>query len=60
MRLFNRFWGDEQGQSQVEYTLLVAVVMFAVMGFAMAYHAGVGGVTGLTNSSLAPAHSVLP
>ena len=54
------FWNDQRGQSLVEYTLVLAFIMFAIIGIAKGYHASIGGVTGVTNSNLAAANSVLP
>ena len=59
-RSCNRFRNREQGQSSVEYTLLVALVVLAIVGFAKGYSASIGGVTGVTASSLAAAASALP
>jgi Flp pilus assembly pilin Flp len=55
-----RLWNDERGQSLVEYTLVVAFIMFTVIGLAKGYYASIGGVTSVTNSHLAAANSVLP
>jgi Flp pilus assembly pilin Flp len=55
-----RFWNDEGGQSLVEYTLVLAFIMFAIIGLAKGYHGSIAGVTGVTNSNLAAANSVLP
>jgi Flp pilus assembly pilin Flp len=54
------FWGDEQGQSLLEYTLVVAFILFTIIGLAKGYHASISGITGVTNSNLAAANSVLP
>ncbi len=59
MRTF-RFRDDEQGQCSVEYTLLVALVVLAIVGFAMGYHASISGVSSVAISSLTAAASVLP
>ena len=55
-----RFRNDEQGQSSVEYTLLLAFIVFAIIGLAEGYHASISGVAGVTNSSLAAAASAPP
>jgi Flp pilus assembly pilin Flp len=55
-----QFWNDEQGQDLVEYTLVVAFIMFTIVGIARGYHNSIAGVTNLTNSNLAAANSVLP
>ena len=57
---FRRFRNDEQGQALVEYTLLVAFVMFTIVGIAIGYHASISGVTRMTNANLAAAASVMP
>jgi Flp pilus assembly pilin Flp len=51
---------EEKGQSLVEYTLVVAFIMFTIVGLARGYHASIGGVTSMTNSNLATANSVIP
>jgi len=46
---------DEQGQDLVEYSLLLAFVMFAVVGLASGFQSSIAGVAGITNSHLAVA-----
>ena len=50
-----RFLKDEQGQDLVEFSLLVAFVMFTVVGIAAGYQMAIAGVTATTNSNLAAA-----
>jgi Flp pilus assembly pilin Flp len=59
LSFIRRFWNDEQGQSLVEYTLVVAFIMFTIIGLAKGYHSSISGITSVTNSSLAAANSVL-
>ena len=53
------FWNDEQGQSLVEYALVVMFIMFIIVGLAAGYHTSIAGVTNVTNSNLAAASNVL-
>jgi len=50
-----RFRNYEKGQSSVQYTVLVAFVVLAVIGFAKGYHASLSGVIGTAVSRLAAA-----
>ena len=59
LEFLRRFWNDEQGQSLVEYTLIVAFIMFTIISLANLFHSSISGVTSVTNSSLASARSVL-
>jgi Flp pilus assembly pilin Flp len=59
LSLIRRFWNDEQGQSLVEYTLIVTFILFTIIGLASGFHSSISGVTNISNSSLASAHSVL-
>lgn len=50
-----RFLASDRGTGMVEYTLLLAFVMFTVIGIASGFHGSVAGVTGVTNANLAAA-----
>ena len=52
-----RFAAEERGTGLVEYTLLLAFVMFTIIGLASGFHSSVAGVTSVTNSNLASANS---
>jgi len=58
-RFIRRFFAEERGAGLVEYTLLLAFVMFTIIGLASGFHSSVAGVTGVTNSNLAAANSVV-
>jgi hypothetical protein len=60
MPTHHRVRNSEKGQSSVQYTLLVALVVLAVVGFAKGYHASLDGVTGTALSWLAAAQRTLP
>jgi Flp pilus assembly pilin Flp len=57
--IISSFLRDEQGQDMIEYTLLMAFVLFTVMGFSSAFHASIAGVAAVTNSSLAAANAAI-
>jgi len=52
-----RFREDEQGQSLVEYTLLLAFILFVVIGLTGGYHNSVAGIASVSNSQLAAANT---
>jgi len=52
-----QFLRDESGQDLVEYTLLIAFVVFTVVGLAAGYHQSIAGVASTTNSNLSLANS---
>lgn len=54
-----RFLADDRGTELVEYTLILAFVMFTIMGLANGYQTSIAGVTGVTNSNLASANAVV-
>jgi len=54
-----RILKDEQGQDLVEYSLLLAFVMFTVAGLITSYDLYIAGVAGITNQNLAAAAAVI-
>jgi len=50
-----RFLRDDQGQDLLEFSLLLALVMFAVIGFGGGFQQSLAGVTGAMKSTLAAA-----
>jgi Flp pilus assembly pilin Flp len=54
-----RFLTDDRGTGMVEYSVLLAFVMFIVLGLAHGFHNCVSGVTALTNSNFTSAKDVL-
>ena len=55
----NRFWRDEKGQDLVEYTLLMAFVMFTIIGLASGFGSSVAGITSASNSQVSAANAML-
>ena len=54
---WRNFPGDERGQDLVEYTLLLAFVLFVVIGLASGYHGSILGITTVSSSQLAAANT---
>ena len=59
MSFIQRFRSDEEGQGLVEYTLLIAFIIFTIVGLSAGYRKSISGVTGVTNSNLAAANNVV-
>jgi len=57
MSAFRCFRENEEGQSSVEYALLIAFLVLAIIVSAKGYRASISGVASVTNSSLAAANS---
>jgi Flp pilus assembly pilin Flp len=55
MTFINRFWGDEQGQDLIEYTLLLAFVALASAGLFLGAGGDVKGIWSVTNNQLVQA-----
>ena len=51
------FWNDEQGQSLIEYTLLMSFVAIASAGLFLGAGGSVKGIWAVTNNQLAQANS---
>ncbi|SPE41420.1 hypothetical protein SBA3_430005 [Candidatus Sulfopaludibacter sp. SbA3] len=54
LRIFRK---DEKGQSLIEYTLLLAFILFVVIGLTGGYHSSIAGVASVSNSQLAAANT---
>lgn len=54
-----QFLADEQGQDLVEYSLLLAFIMFTVFGLIKGFTTSIGGVASTTNSNLSAAASTV-
>jgi len=54
---WHKFCGDEQGQDMVEYTLLIAFILFVVIGLASGYHGSIVGITTVSSAQLATANT---
>jgi len=52
-----RFLREEDGQDLIEYTLLMAFVMFTIIGLASGFGSSVAGITSTSNSQVAFANS---
>lgn len=55
--LLNQLLDDDRGQDLVEYTLLLAFVLFTVLGIAWSMGGSIAGVTSTTNSNLVSANT---
>jgi Flp pilus assembly pilin Flp len=55
MQWIRSFWGDEQGQDLVEYTLLLAFVALASAAIFIGAGGSVSGIWSTSNSQLAAA-----
>ena len=54
---FKRFFGDEEGQDLIEYTLLLAFVCLASAALFISAGGSVSGIWTLANSDLASANT---
>jgi Flp pilus assembly pilin Flp len=54
-----RLLQNEQGQDLVEYSLLLAFVMFTVTGLALGFQYSIAGVVGTTKANLAAATAAI-
>jgi Flp pilus assembly pilin Flp len=57
MKALRDFVSEERGQDIIEYTLLLAFILFAIIGLASGYYASIAGVTATTNENLAAANA---
>lgn len=54
-----RFWQEENAQDLVEYTLLMAFVMFTIIGLASGFGNSIAGITNTSNSQITYANSMV-
>jgi Flp pilus assembly pilin Flp len=54
-----QFWREEDGQDLVEYTLLMAFVMFTIIGLASGFGSSVAGITSTSNSQITYANTLV-
>lgn len=54
----SEFTRDDRGQDLIEYTLLLAFVMFTALGLIWAMGGSIAGIVNTTNSNLAAANVV--
>lgn len=54
-----QFWNAEDGQDLVEYTLLMAFVMFTIIGLATGFSNSTAGITSVSNSQIAYANNMV-
>lgn len=52
-------WREERGQDLVEYTLLMAFVMFTIIGLASGFGSSVAGITNTSNSQITYANNMV-
>jgi len=50
---------EDEGQDLIEYTLLMAFIVFVVAGLAGGLGASVAGITGVSNSQIAAANTMV-
>ena len=51
---------DEQGQDLIEYTLLLAFVLFLIVGLTGGFHSSIAGVAAVSDSQVAAANLAAP
>lgn len=51
---------DEQGQDLIEYTLLLAFVLFLIVGLTGGFHSSIAGVAAVSDSQIAAANLAAP
>jgi len=54
-----QFWIAEDGQDLIEYTLLIAFLMFTVIGLATGFHDSIAGITSVSNSQIGYASTLV-
>lgn len=54
-----QFWREEDGQDLIEYTLLMAFVMFTIIGLASGFGNSVAGITSVSNSQITYANNMV-
>ena len=60
MQLLRPLWNEQDGQDLVEYTLLVAFIVFVTAGFVGIGTESIKGIVHTSNSQIAAANSMLP
>jgi Flp pilus assembly pilin Flp len=60
MQLLQTLWKDQDGQDMVEYTLLVAFIVFVTAGFVGFGTDSIKGIVNTSTSQIAAANSVIP
>jgi len=58
-RMLYQFWIAEDGQDLIEYTLLIAFLMFTVIGLATGFHDSIAGITSVSNSQIGYASTLV-
>lgn len=58
-RALFRFWSEETGQDLVEYTLLMAFIMFTIIGLCTGFGSSIAGITSTSNSQITYANSLV-
>ena len=54
-----QFWREEEGQDLIEYTLLMAFVMFTIIGLASGFGSSVAGIASSSNSQITYANAMV-
>lgn len=55
----SQFWRADEGQDLIEYTLLMAFVMFTIIGLATGFSGSVAGITSMSNSQVTYANNLV-
>jgi Flp pilus assembly pilin Flp len=58
-RVLYQIWIAEDGQDLIEYTLLIAFLMFTVIGLATGFHDSIMGITSVSNSQISYASTLV-
>ena len=58
-QLLSRLWVEQDGQDLIEYTLLMAFVMFTIIGLATGFSGSIAGITSISNSQITYANGML-
>ncbi len=54
-----KFWREDDAQDLIEYTLLMAFVMFTIIGLASGFGSSVAGITSTSNSQITFANNLV-
>lgn len=58
-QILSQFLSREDGQDIVEYTLLLAFLMFTMIGLAIGFSNGIKGITSTSNSQISYANTMV-
>ena len=55
----HEFLAREDGQDLVEYSLLLAFIMFTIIGLTLGFSASIAGIVGVSSSQIANANTMV-